>query len=76
MVETTHEIAIKCLNFLKKFYENEDARCLIKDAMILNGDYDVWVDVFRDEEDMLTRFKENEHKIIQREPLIVDYIDR
>ena len=74
MTETSREIAIKYHDYIKK-YDSDDVRALIVDTMIGFGDYDVWTDVFSDDEDMLNRFKANKHKIIPREPLFVDYIN-
>lgn len=73
MMKTPYEVAIQCQNYIED-YDSEDVRDMIMEVMIGIGNYDVWTDVFSNDEDMLGRFKANKHRIIPREPLFVDYI--
>jgi len=72
-MKTSNDTAIQCRNYIEA-YDSEETRDLIMEVMISVGDYDVWMDVFSNDEDMLGRFKANKHRIIPREPLFVDYI--
>ena len=76
MKKTSREIAVKCRDHIRDHDSSEEMRDLIMETMIGVGAYDEWLDVFRDDEDMLGRFKANKHRIIPREPLLVDYTDR
>lgn len=57
-------------------YDTEAMREIITDIMCAWGSYDEWMEEFRADLDMLQRFKDNKHRIIVHEPLIVDYTDR
>ena len=75
MTDKPRDFAIRARDRLK-WHDTEDMRALIVDVMTGIGGYDEWMDVFKDDTDMLNRFKANKHKIRRREPLLVDYTDR
>ena len=74
-MKTPRDFAIRARDRIKR-HDTEDMRALTVDTMIGIGGYDEWLDVFRDDADMLGRFKANKNRIIPREPLLVDYTDR
>jgi len=70
----SRDIAIRSRERLSR-HDNEAMRELITDTMCAWSNFDDWMIVFHDDEDMLKRFKDNKHKIWVREPLIIDYIE-
>ena len=73
-MKTPREFAIRSREILKQDYDNEDMRELITETMVGFGEIDEWIDVFRDDSDMVQRFRDAEHRIRCREPLLVDLI--
>lgn len=74
MMKNVRDIAIDGYEMLLR-YDTEAMREIITDMMRIWGDLDVWIDVFRNDKDMLRRFEEAKHRILISEPLIVDYIE-
>lgn len=73
-MKSVRDIAIDGYEMLLR-YDTEAMREIVTDMMRIWGDLDVWLDVFRNDKDMLRRFEEAKYRILISEPLIVDYIE-
>jgi len=63
----SYEFARRALGRLSEF-DSVEMRDLITDTFVALGDISAWNDVFKDDSDMLKRFKDNEYRVKDHGP--------